>query len=515
LFGIYYINYNLNNSSVDMKVKELFSNIEYDILSGSEDCDINVIENKSSGAFDKNTLFVCICGFKADGHDYIDEVIKKGAGAILVEKDVGVNDKNITIIKVKNTRETLAKIAFKILENPQEHINVIGVTGTSGKTSTTIILENILRSVNIKSAVLGTLGCRIGKDIIPIAITTRTTPDILELSQIFDYINKHNTDYVVMEVTSHALGLERVSMLDFAVGIFTNIGREHLDFHKTLDNYAATKFKLLEMSKNAVINIDDEYGRKFFEDIKKPKLSISLKDEKADLYASNISVNRNGTYFDLKYNNITYKKTHTNLIGDFSVYNILSGIAAALLLKKVELREIIPHLPNIDFISGRFEPISNDLGANIITDYAHTAEQIENVLKVARHFTSKRLISLFGSGGDRDKSKRSLMGEVAGKYSDFVVTAEDNPRSEDPNEINAQIEIGLKKFQTPYKLLTDRKEAIEYVLSEVIEKGDTFIMLGKGPEEYQEYKNGERRPFNEKRVVEEYLSRTLSKNETI
>ncbi|MDR0571906.1 MAG: UDP-N-acetylmuramoyl-L-alanyl-D-glutamate--2,6-diaminopimelate ligase [Rickettsiales bacterium] len=488
-----------------MKIKELFSGIEHTILVGDEDYDVNIIENKSSGIFNKDTMFVCISGFKADGHNYANDAVRKGAGAILIEKDVNIDDNNVTVVKVKNTRETLSKIAFKILGNPQKRIKTIGVTGTSGKTSTTIILENILRNINIKSAVLGTLGCRIGKDTIPINITTRTTPDILELSQMFDYINKQNVDHVIMEATSHALDLERVSMLNFEVGIFTNIGIEHLDFHKTLDSYAAAKFKLFGLSNNAVINIDDEYGKKFFGDINKPKLSISIKDEKANLYAYNIKVNQNGTYFDLRYDNIIYKKVHTNLIGDFSVYNILSAIAATLLSEKTELREIIPCLSNIDHISGRFEPIYNNIGVNIIIDYAHTPEQFENIFKVSKGFTSKKLITLFGCGGDRDNSKRPLMGEMAARYSDFVIVAEDNPRSEDPNNINAQVEVGLKKFQTPYKLITDRKKAIEYVLSEVAKQGDTFLMLGKGPEEYQEYKNGEKVHFSEKEVIKGFL----------
>lgn len=490
-----------------MKLTKILESINYKLLQGNNEVDIEIIENDSRKVVEcnKNTIFTCISGMKFDSHNIVNEIIKnKNIKAILVEKDIFVDDKDITIIKVENTRNTMPIICFNLYNNPQNNINVIGVTGTSGKTSTTIVIETILRNVGIQSAVIGTLGCRINKEPIPINKTTITTPDSLELAKMFNYVNEQGVKCIVMEATSHALSLNRVDMINFEVGIFTNLGIEHLDFHKTQEEYAEAKFKLFSLSKKAVINIDDEFGKKFYNRINnQPKLSLSLENENADLYAYNINITPNGTYFDLKYDNKEYKNIFINLVGRFSVYNTLSAVATALLLN-VKIDDIVSSLNRIDYISGRCESVNNNKGINIIIDYAHTAEQFENILKAMKQFTKNKLISLFGCGGDRDSLKRPLMGEVAGKYSDLVVVAEDNPRSEDSNIINSQIEVGLKKSGTEYKLFVNRKEAIEFALS-VAKEGDTFIMMGKGPEKYQEYANAEKKYFCEREVVEEWL----------
>jgi UDP-N-acetylmuramoyl-L-alanyl-D-glutamate--2,6-diaminopimelate ligase len=488
-----------------MEIRELLSGIKYTVLSGKDTHKIKSIENSSNTeSFKRGVLFVCVEGFKFDGHNFIDQVIQKGVKAVLVCKNVRISDKKITVIKVADTRKIFTKIALKLYNNPQNSMKIVGVTGTSGKTSTTIIFENILRKADVKCGIIGTLGNRIGNRKIPVKITTVTTPDSLELSKIFKYIENKNVKNVVMEATSHALALNRVDGIRFEVGIFTNIGVEHLDFHKTLDNYVNTKYQLLKKSKKAVINIDDKYGAEFYRNIKDgTKISISLRDKNADFYADNIEVTPKGTYFNLKYKGIEYKKLFTNLVGTFSVYNILSATAAAVLVG-IDIKDALKSYPKIDYISGRFEPIVNNKGVNVIVDYAHTAEQFENVLKVVKNFTKNKLISLFGCGGDRDNSKRPLMGEMAAKYSDLVVVAEDNPRNEDPNKINAQVEVGIKKTKTPYKLIVSRKEAIEYALS-AANPGDTFIMMGKGPERYQEYENKRREYFSEREIAEEYL----------
>lgn len=481
-------------------MKNLLNGIDYEILQGSDDIEIKNIENNSQHIDKPDTLFMCIKGNKFDGHDFITS-LNDNVKAILVEKNVKTND-NKTIIKVKNTREAMGKICFNFYNNPQKNMNIIGVTGTSGKTSTTIILESILKKLNNKVAVFGTLGCRVEDEKIPLKSTTITTPDSFELAHMFDYAAKKGVDYVVMEATSHALALNRVDAIEFDVGIFTNIGIEHLDFHKTIEEYVKTKFKLFTLSKKCVFNIDDKYGLEFYNKINnKTKLSVSLQDEKADIYAYNINITNNGTYFDFKYNNKEYKNNFINLVGTFSVCNTLEAIAAALLMDyKVE--EITSNLSSIGYIAGRCESVNNDIGVNIIIDYAHTAEQFDNILKVVKGFTKGKLIALFGCGGDRDTSKRPLMGETAAKYSDFVIVAEDNPRSENPMEINKQIEKGIKKTNTPYKLFVNRKEAIEYAL-DMAKNGDTFILMGKGPEKYQEY--AEKVYFCEREVIENYL----------
>ena len=241
-----------------MKIKELFDGLDYEIIQGNDDINIENIENDTRKLNTQNTLFMCIVGFNFDGHDFIDK-LNDNVTAILVEKDVKTND-NKTIIKVKNTREAMSHICFNFYDKPQNKVKTIGVTGTSGKTSTTIIVESILNALNNKVAVLGTLGYRIGNEPIPQKGTTITTPDCLELAKMFKYIVDNNVDYTVMEATSHALALNRVDSINFDVGIFTNIGVEHLDFHKTLEEYAKAKFKLFTLSKACVINIDDKYG---------------------------------------------------------------------------------------------------------------------------------------------------------------------------------------------------------------------------------------------------------------
>ena len=492
----------VNKFFLSMKIKELFKDINYTIIQGNEEIDIKDIENNNNKIQDKeDALFICIVGAKFDGHNFIN-TLGNNVKAILVEKDIKTND-NKTIVKVENTREVMNKICFNFYGNPQNKIKVVGVTGTSGKTSTTIITETILKHLDKKVAVLGTLGYRIGENQIPLKGTTITTPDSLELARMFDYIVKNNVDYVVMETTSHSLALNRVDSIKFEVGIFTNLGIEHLDFHKTIEGYAKAKYKLFELSNNCVFNIDDEHGLEFYKKTNKNKLSTSLQNENADLYGYNVNTTPNGTFFDLKYKNKEYKNNFINLVGIFSVYNTLGAISACLLLD-YNIDEVLKSLNNISYIAGRCESVNNNKVINIIIDYAHTAEQFDNILKAIKKFTKGKLISLFGCGGDRDNSKRPLMGEVAGKLSDYVVVAEDNPRSEDPNEINKQIEIGIKRTSTPYKLFVNRKEAIEYALS-IAKEGDTFIMLGKGPERYQEYKNGEKPYFCEREVVENYL----------
>ncbi|MBR2141117.1 MAG: UDP-N-acetylmuramoyl-L-alanyl-D-glutamate--2,6-diaminopimelate ligase [Rickettsiales bacterium] len=490
-----------------MKLNKILNGVDYTVVQGSDNIEINLIENDSRriDTSPENTMFVCISGAKFDGHSFVNNVLEnKNISAILVEKDVDVDDKNITIIKVKNTRAVMSTICFNLFGNPQKKMAVVGVTGTSGKTSTTIILEDILKNIGRKVAVIGTLGCRVNKEPMPIKTTTITTPDSLELAKMFNYANSQQVEYVVMETTSHALSLNRADAIEFEVGIFTNLGIEHLDFHKTREEYANAKFKLFTLSKKAVLNIDDEYGKKFFNLLKdKEKLSVSLENEKADLYGYNVNITPNGTYFDFKYKGKEYKNQFINLVGTFSVYNTLESVATAILLG-IDVTDAIKCLNKIDYISGRCESINNNKGINIIIDYAHTPEQFENILKAMRLFTKNRLISLFGCGGDRDNTKRPLMGMVASKYSDYVVISEDNPRNENPNDINAQIEVGLKKSTTPYKLFIDRKDAIEYALY-MATKDDTFIMLGKGPERYQEYANGEKKYFCEREIVENFL----------
>ncbi len=488
-----------------MLIKDLFLKEDYRILQGKPDLnigDISINSNKINK--DTTTLFVALRGQEFNGHDYIDKAIENGAKAILVSQDVpSLKNPDITVIRVEDTRQSLSKIAFNLHNNPQKDITVIGVTGTSGKTSTTIIIESILKSINIKTAVVGTINNRIGDKIIPVESTTSTTPDILELAKSFDYIKKQGVNTVVMEVSSHALELHRVDSLHFKTGVFTNLSLEHMDFHKNMDNYADAKFKLFSKSDNAVINADDEYGKKFLNKIKTSKLSYSTLDPKADLFADNISITPKGTSFDLHYNNNVYKDVFINLIGIFSVYNVLSAISAVLTLKVINIEAILKALQHIDPIRGRCEFIKNDK-CNVIIDYAHKPDGLSKVLKTVASFTKGRLISVFGCGGNRDSVKRPIMGEISGRLAQYTIITSDNPRNEDPKAITDDIVKGIEKVTSNYEVIVDREKAIKTAIA-MAGKDDTVLIAGKGHETYQEFENHRKIDFDDKAIAEKYL----------
>lgn len=483
-----------------MLLKELLENINFACVSNFADLDIkNISSNSNKIQANSDTLFVAIRGLKSDGHNYIQNAIDNGAVAILVEKDIKNIDRNVVVIKVNNTRETLSKLAFRIYGNPQKDMNIVGVTGTNGKTSTTIIIESILRSVDKKCAVLGTIANRIGEKSLKTKTTTITTPDIVELAEMFNEIKKNNIKNVIMEATSHALSLNRLDQIDFNIGIFTNLTLDHLDYHKTMRNYADTKFKLFQKSKKAVINIDDDCGREFFEKITTEKMSFSTKDKNADLFAYNIRITSKGNCFDLKYKGVEYKSVFSNIVGMFSIYNVLGSIGACLFME-VDIDNILRSLKNIENINGRCEVVPCIKDTTVIVDYAHSPDGLENILKTVRELTNGKIVSVFGLGGNRERTKRAIMGELSGNLADFTIISTDNPRNENPADIVKEIESGILKTGKPYKIILDRKEAIKFAIN-MVEKDDVVLITGKGHEEYQEYKNGEREHFSDKETV--------------
>ncbi|WP_338598038.1 UDP-N-acetylmuramoyl-L-alanyl-D-glutamate--2,6-diaminopimelate ligase [Clostridium baratii] len=483
-----------------MKLAKLIEGLEYEVLKGNLDVSINSI-NYDSRKVKDGDMFVCIKGFKSDGHNFIDAAINNGAKVIVCEDEADVKD-GITLIKFKDTRKALAKIGAKYYDNPCDKLNIIGVTGTNGKTTTAFMIKNILESCNEKVGLIGTIANYIGDEKLE---TERTTPESLELQELFRNMVDKGVKYCVMEVSSHSLALDRVYGVDFEVGIFTNLTRDHLDFHKTFENYYKAKYKLFPRSKTSIVNIDDKYGVRITEDLQKENITNFITygiRNKADIMAKNEKLENMDILFDL----VTKDKTERVLLpipGEYNIYNALGAISACKVLG-ISLEDIKEGLKHV-VVPGRCERAArgHKLPYEIIIDYAHTPDGLENILKTAREFTRGRLISVFGCGGDRDKVKRPQMGKIGTDLSDVAVITSDNPRSEEPNSIIDDIIAGIEKDN--YIRITNRHEGIEKAM-EIAEDGDVIVIAGKGHETYQILNTGTIH-FDEREVIEEILKK--------
>lgn len=463
-----------------MKLQGLLKDINYKVIKGNVNINIRKIVNDSRNAVE-GSLFVCITGYETDGHKYIKDAIDNGAIAIIVEKeDVDFAMDDLTIIKVENSRKVLAIIANKYYNFPSKQFGLIGVTGTNGKTSTVFLINNILEASGRKTGLIGTIENKIGKQRIEAA---RTTPESLEIQQLFTEMVKENVNDVVMEVSSHALDLYRVYGCEFDVGVYTNLTLDHLDFHKTMENYRDAKLKLFSMCKNGVINIDDEYGEYMLKHGKcKEYITYGCENNKAKLNAYNIHNSILGAQFCLKYDEKEYKiKLQTP--GKFSVYNALATIGACIFLG-ISMELIVDTLKNNSQIPGRFQSFISKKGYIVIVDYAHAPDGLENVLNTINEFAINNIITVFGCGGDRDKSKRPIMGNIAGEKSNYCIITSDNPRTEEPKIILDEIENGIKSTNCKYIKIIDREEAINTALS-MAKKDDIVLIAGKGHEDYQ------------------------------
>lgn len=420
-------------------------------------------------------IFVAIKGFKVDGHDFVDQAIKKGAALIVVEREI---DLNIKFIKVENSRISLALISKNYYENPTQSINLIGVTGTNGKTSITYIVRDMLTSMNFESGLIGTIQNCIGNEIVE---TNSTTPESLELNELFSKMKSKNIEHAVMEVSSHALSLSRVHGLDFDIATFTNLTQDHLDYHENMDNYFNEKRKLFETAKKTLINIDDEYGEKLYNEYKEKSYSYSINKD-ADFNGNSIEMSSAGTSFVLTYQNRRHLIS-TPFYGDIYVLNVIAAIGSLVALG-LDIDDVVKATQSIKPVLGRLEQVQNDLGINILVDYAHTPDALNNVLTIGKSFTEGRLISVFGCGGDRDKTKRPKMGRISEEIADFTIITSDNPRTEDPELIIKDILAGIQENSNRYTVISDRKIAIEKSI-EIAKPGDTIIIAGKGHETYQ------------------------------
>lgn len=452
--------------------------LEITLLKGDLDINVKNIINDSR-LVEEGSLFICIDGFETDGHKYIDNAIKKGAKAILVQKYVEI-DEDITIVQVKDTRIALAMLSSRYYNHPSDNFELIGITGTNGKTSTVFLIKNILESYKKKTGIIGTIENRIGDKVLE---TSRTTPESIELQQLFSQMVAANVNDVIMEVSSHALDLHRVDGSRFDIGVFTNLSLDHLEYHKTMENYKEAKLKLINMCPIAVINIDDSVGEYMIENSNcNQYITYGCNNEKATLNAREISNKISGTSFYLTIHEKEYL-FEIQTPGKFSVYNALSAIGVCVALN-IPVEVIRKSLKEKSTVKGRFETFISKEGFYVIVDYAHTPDGLENVLDTILEVSLGRVITVFGCGGDRDRSKRPKMGKIAGHKSDYSIITSDNPRTEDAESIMKEIEAGMKVLDCTYEMIEDRKQAIEKALS-MAKKDDVILIAGKGHEDYQ------------------------------
>jgi UDP-N-acetylmuramoyl-L-alanyl-D-glutamate--2,6-diaminopimelate ligase len=448
-----------------------------------EDTDICSIEYDSRRV-KKGSLFCCIVGAMFDGHSFAQSALDSGATALLVERKLPLPAPQIV---VKNARKAMAEMAAAFYGYPQREMMMLGVTGTNGKTTTTYMVKAI-----------GTIRNLIGNESIH---TDRTTPESVDLFRILRMMADAHVDLVVMETSSHALEQFRVHGIKFDVGLFTNLTQDHLDYHKSFDNYLAAKKTLFLNSKKAVINVDDPYSGRMMEGLAIPIMTFGVRD-RADISATDIDITTDGVRFDL---HTPEGEVFLNLAipGLFSVFNAM-GAAGMALAGGMKLSAVKAGLESLTSVSGRLEPVKTNRDFSVFVDYAHTPDALENVLKTVQQFAKGRVICVFGCGGDRDRAKRPIMGEIAGRFSELAVITSDNPRTEDPMAIIETIEEGVKRSGTKYAVIENRKEAIRYALS--VAQGDDVIMIaGKGHENYQEIK-GTKYHFDDKEIVEELLA---------
>lgn len=438
----------------------------------------------------KDTLFICLDGARVDGHSYARKAVEAGATAILAQKEVDVPE-GVAVIRVADTHVAMQALVPYFFDYPARKLRMIGVTGTNGKTTSTYVLQSILRKAGYRVGVIGTIQIMIEDKVLPI---NNTTPDVVDLQKVLVRMVDAKIDYVIMEVSSHALALNRVAGCDFNVAMFTNLTQDHLDFHKTLEQYALAKadlFVRLASAENckpnraAVINLDDKAAKVMLDAAQGVKTITYGIHSDADVRATDIRVTGSGTSFKIVG---TYgeQKLDLRITGIFNVYNVLGTICAAL-SENVSWETIITGLESFTSVAGRFELIDGGQEFPIIVDYAHTPDGLENILNTAKEFAKGRIIVVFGCGGDRDRTKRPIMGRIAATLGDVVIATSDNPRTEDPDKILDDVEAGILEVldsNTQYEKIADRRSAIERAIT-MAQPDDVVMIAGKGHETYQ------------------------------
>lgn len=486
-----------------MKLKDILVNIDYEIIKGNIEPDINDI-CYDSRKVKEGSLFVCLVGANSDGHDYIDMAIDKGAICVVVEKDITI-DRDVTIIKVSNTRRILSRLSINYYGNPGNELTLIGITGTKGKTTTASMIKNILEEDGKKTGIIGTLGVSYGDKHYD---TVNTTPESLELQKYLREMVNDGVRFVVMEVSSQALKVGRVDGMMFDYGVFTNLTQDHIgeNEHPDMDDYIYSKSLLFRMCKHGIFNIDDEHYNEIVSNALCDLITFGHSRD-ADLVIEDVKLLRREHFIgiDLKTNGIINDKFLVNTPGEFSAYNSACAIMVTNCLgcKFDSIKRALEKVA----VKGRMEIVPVSDKYSVIIDYAHNGVSIKSVLETMRLYNPKRIVSLFGCGGNRSKDRRYDMGEISGKYSDLTIVTEDNSRFENVEDIMNDIEIGISKTNGKYIKIGNRTEAIKYALNNALD-GDIILLLGKGHETYQE-KEGNRTHYDEREIIYDIMNKRV------
>jgi len=474
-----------------MKLRDL---IENNAVTSIGDTEISSVTDDTRKVTE-GSLFVCVKGGSFDGHTAAAEMLEKGAAAVVCERDLGLGERQII---TDNSRKLYGQICSAWFGHPERKLKMIGVTGTNGKTTITNVIKHILMKNGHKTGLVGTIQNEIGDEVIH---TDNTTPMAYDFMQLLAKMAEAGCEYVVMEVSSFGLCQYRIGASYFDVALFTNLTQDHLDYHKDMEDYFQAKKMLFDICDCAVINADDDYGRRLYGEIGCKKLSFSVK-QNADFYADGIKIKSTGSSFWF----CCGDKSHlikTRMPGLFNVSNITAAIAACL-EEGISIDNIIPAIEEYNGVKGRCEVIPTGRDFTVICDYAHTPDAIENILRSVKEYTENDLICLFGCGGNRDAAKRPKMAKAAAKYADKLIVTSDNPRNEDPETIINDILAGLEGQQVNYDVVIDRREAIYHALK-IAEKGDIIVLAGKGHEDYQILAGMEHIHFDEREVVADGL----------
>lgn len=482
-----------------MKLSELFKDIPI-----AKNIDIKGITNNSNEV-KPGYLFIAVRGARIDGNNFIPDVINRGASAIVTEKE-WPNTNGTIFMKVDSIENIIWQLGKRFYGDPSSKLKVVGITGTNGKTTTSYLIKSILEKAGISTGLMGTIDYVIGDRKIPASLTT---PDILKVNQYLTQMEEAGCKACVMEVSSHALEQGRVNGINFNIGVYTNLGRDHLDYHRTIDNYLDSKtrlFRNLSRDSWAVINVDDPYSSNILQNTLANVIgygigNVSSANIRFKIKAKGIRFSDSGMRFSVLATGFNEGfSIETKLIGYHNVYNILASVGTSLALG-ISVDAIKEGVYVTEEIPGRLQKIDLGQPFSVFIDYAHTPDALENVLNTLRMITKARLLLLFGCGGDRDKEKRPLMGRIASRLSDYTIITTDNPRTEEPMQIIRDIERGF--IGTNYKVIEDRREAIREAI-DICQPGDVLIIAGKGHENYQILKHTVV-PFSDKNVVEEVL----------
>lgn len=453
---------------------------------------------------EKDYMFIAINGFEKDGHKFISSAISNGASAILIDENRydEFKDENVVVLTAKDTRSIMGKLACNFYDNPTKEIKLIGITGTKGKTTTSFMVKKILEDSGKKVGLVGTVACYIGDK--KIMDSDRTTPEALELQEMFRNMVNENCEYAVMEVSSQSIKLGRVDGCNFYLGLFTNLSEDHISPHEhaSMEEYFNCKCQLFDMTSNGIVNVDDIKGRELIN--LKPNCQFktySIKNE-SDKRASNVNITNELTTFNVNING-KEELVEISIPGEFTVYNALGAISICEELN-IDTKYILEGLKEVR-VPGRSELVDNNKGLTVMIDYAHSEDSLDNILRAVKSYTKGRIICVFGAPGDRDARKRPKMGKISGTLADFTIISSDNPKYDDPMQIAKEIEKGVKEVTDQYVIITDRKKAIEYAL-DMAKKDDLVLLAGKGHETYQ-IVGDKKVPFSEKEIVINYLNK--------